>query len=60
MSGQPNTLTASKQEQATRALAKSEVYLFLARGFLVPPPSQNHLKTNNFNNLECILNRHFI
>ena len=36
MSGHPSTLTASKQEQATKALARSEIYLFLARGFSYP------------------------
>ena len=37
MSGQKNTLTVSKQEQAAaRALARSEVYLFLARAFSYP------------------------
>ncbi len=44
MSDRTNILTASRQEQAARALARSEVYLFLARGFSYPrlPLSELH------------------
>ena len=47
MSGQPSILTASRQEQAAaRALARSEVYLFLARSFSYPrlPLSELHYR----------------
>ena len=43
MSGQKSMLTASRQEQAARALARSEVYLFLARGFSYPRHSLSEL-----------------
>lgn len=43
MSAQASTLTASRQEQATRALARSEVYLFLARSFSYPRQSLSEL-----------------
>jgi TorA maturation chaperone TorD len=43
MSAQKSTLTASNQKQATRPLARSEVYLFLARGFAYPRFSLDEL-----------------
>ena len=43
MSAQASILTASRQEQATRALARSEVYLFLARSFSYPRHSLSEL-----------------
>jgi TorA maturation chaperone TorD len=43
MSAQTSILTASRQEQATRALARSEVYLFLARSFSYPRQSLSDL-----------------
>ena len=43
MSGRTNILTASRQEQAARALVRSEIYLFLARGFSYPRHSLSEL-----------------
>ncbi len=43
MSDQANMLTASRLEQATRALARSEVYIFLARGLSYPRHSLSEL-----------------
>ncbi len=43
MSDQANMLTASRLEQAARALARSEVYLFLARSFSYPRHSLSEL-----------------
>lgn len=43
MSDQANILTASRLGQATRALARSEVYIFLARGLSYPRRSLSEL-----------------